>query len=314
MATKAMFAARVPFDEVALGARFFWRLLPYLRRPISLEQATAALHYRFERRRSEFLGLMQRAVFRRAASPYRELLRSAGCEFGDLERLVNQDDVEGALRHLYREGVYLSVDEFKGRQSVVRGSLSLRVHPGRFRNPFTSFHVAGGSSGSGGRATLVPIDLAWIRDRTVNTRLAIHGYGGDGWVNALWRVPGQAGMAEMLRYSGIGAPPRRWFSQVDPDAPGLHPRYIWSTRALVWGSRLARRPLPRPRFVPLENALPVAGWMAEVVASGCTPHLLTFPSSAVRVCQAASEARLDLSGSQFTVGGEPLTAGRRAVL
>jgi hypothetical protein len=54
--------------------------------------------------------------------------------------------------------------------------------------------------------------------------------------------------------------------------------------------------------------------MAEVLRAGGTPHLETFPSSAVRVCQAALEAVVELAGAQFSLIGEPYTAARRAVI
>jgi hypothetical protein len=43
-------------------------------------------------------------------------------------------------------------------------------------------------------------------------------------------------------------------------------------------------------------------------------HLHTFPSPAVRICQEAAVAGLDLAGAQFTVTGEPFTAARRAAI
>jgi hypothetical protein len=51
-----------------------------------------------------------------------------------------------------------------------------------------------------------------------------------------------------------------------------------------------------------------------VLLSGGTPHLFTFASSAVRLCQAALAAGIDLDGAQLTVTGEPLTAARLAVI
>jgi hypothetical protein len=54
--------------------------------------------------------------------------------------------------------------------------------------------------------------------------------------------------------------------------------------------------------------------MAEVLHSGLTPYLHTFASPAVRLCQAAFEARIELSGAHFTLGGEPVTEARMAVV
>lgn len=44
------------------------------------------------------------------------------------------------------------------------------------------------------------------------------------------------------------------------------------------------------------------------------PHLFTFASPAVRLCQAALADGIDLHGAQLTVSGEPLTAARIAAI
>jgi hypothetical protein len=54
--------------------------------------------------------------------------------------------------------------------------------------------------------------------------------------------------------------------------------------------------------------------MAAVLQTGRCPHLITFPSSALRVCQAAIDDRLDLHGAWFTLGGEPVTRARLQVI
>ena len=111
----------------------------------------------------------------------------------------------------------------------------------------------------------------------------------------------------MLKLSSFGTRAARWFTQVDPADPALHPRYRWSHRLVRWASLAAGAPLPGPVHAPLGDPLPVARWMADVVRRGGTPWIRTFPSSAVRACQAALEAGIDLTGARFTVSGEPVT-------
>jgi hypothetical protein len=77
---------------------------------------------------------------------------------------------------------------------------------------------------------------------------------------------------------------------------------------------LAGVPLPRPRYAPIENPLRIACWMERVLRAGQTPHLHTFVSPAVRLCQKAGEAGVDLRGARFTVVGEPATAARLATM
>jgi hypothetical protein len=60
--------------------------------------------------------------------------------------------------------------------------------------------------------------------------------------------------------------------------------------------------------------LPIARWLADELKKGRIPHVWTFASSAVLICQAASDAGLDIRGARFTGGGEPTTAARRVVV
>ncbi len=50
--------------------------------------------------------------------------------------------------------------------------------------------------------------------------------------------------------------------------------------------------------------------MASVIAVGSRPYLFTFTSSAVRLCRAALEAGIDLTGAMIMLAGEPITGAR----
>jgi hypothetical protein len=223
---------------------------------------------------------------------------------------VKQHGVEGALRILFRAGVYLTGDELKGRQPTVRGSARLTVNPARLRNRALTSHLSGQSTGTGGARTPVRIDLAHVWDQVIDLRLFIEARGDAGSVHAVWGVPGGWTMSLLLRLSGCGLIPARWFSQVDPAARGLHPRYRWSARMLRWGSLLVGVPLPAALHVPIEAPLPIVRWMAEVIRAGGIPHVWTYASSATRLCRAAAEAGIDIRGARFSVSGEPATPAR----
>lgn len=300
--------------DIRAGFRLLRRLPAFLRRPVTAEEARATLRDRLERREADFLALARRLIYGHAASPYRALLRMAGCEYGDLERLVRTDGPEGALAALAARGVYLTVDEFKGRRPVVRGSTRIVLDPRAFTNPVCARDVPGRSSGSRGTPTPVLVALDYLRDCGIDTCLALDARGGGDWLKAYWGVPGASATVVVLRLSAFGAPVVRWFSQIDPWAPGLDARYGWSVTGLRWGARLAGRPLPAPQFVSLEDPLPIVRWMADVLRAGRIPFLQTFPTSAVRVCQAALDARVDLTGARMTMGGEPTTRARLATI
>jgi hypothetical protein len=269
------------------------------------------LRRRLETRGAALIGIARR-VYAQPDNPYRLLLESAGCEFVDLKRFVLQDGVEGTLETLLARGVYLTVDEFKGRRPVVRGSTSFRVDPASLRNP-----VRGGlpvlTSGSRGARTSVPIDLQAIRDWAVNVRWEFEARGERTWAVARWTVPGGEAVAGILSaYAGSGVPLARWFSPLDPSTPALHPRYRWSIRLLRWGSRLGGVPVPRPQYVPLEDPAPIVRWLAETLRAKASPFLIMYVSSAVRLAQAALAAGVDLTGTHVLGTGEPVTASRSA--
>jgi hypothetical protein len=127
-------------------------------------------------------------------------------------------------------------------------------------------------------------------------------------------MPGGDVLDNILVFAGFGALPERWFLQVDARTPGLHPAYRWSQHALRVGARLAGRRLPPPEVVTLEDPLPIARWMAAGLAHGQPPHVQLFSSAALRLCEAARSAGLELRGASLMVGGEPLTPARARAL
>ena len=132
---------------------------------------------------------------------------AAGMVFQDLEKLVQQEGLSGALEELFKQGVYLTVDEFKGRTEVVRGSFCMQVHPNQLRNPRSRFHVPALSGGSGGNATPVLLDLDYLREQAVNTLLKNLRLQNSVWRHAQWLVPGGLGIALALEYSLAGLAP-----------------------------------------------------------------------------------------------------------
>ncbi|MBM3859571.1 MAG: hypothetical protein FJ395_07975 [Verrucomicrobia bacterium] len=297
---------------LAMGAVFFGRLPFVLRKPLTLEESQRILQQRLADREQMFLSKLRRTVFEHDSSPYRPLLRRAGCEYGDVENGVRRDGIEETLRALFRNGVYLTVDEFKGRRPAARGDLRVEVNPDRLRNPCAASHMPLASGGSRTGGTPVLMDLAFIRGCAVDCQLYLHARGGARWRKATWEVPGAGARFRLIKFACFGEPPARWFSQVAPDAPDLDPVFRWNTRALCWSSRLGGVPLPGPVHAPLADARPVAAWLQEELRAARTPHLITFTSSAVAACRAAAEHGFDIAGAQFTLGGEPITAARLA--
>ncbi|MCK5378103.1 MAG: hypothetical protein KAJ78_01815 [Acidobacteria bacterium] len=300
--------------EIRPGVRLLAGLPSFLRHPLDTARARQVLDERNEARSTAFLDMVDRRIFEHGASPYRTLLSWAGCELGDIKRLVADEGVEGALTTLHESDVYLTVDELKGRRPIVRGSRCLEVSPHDFLNPELREYLGIRTSGSRGPETVVPVDLGYIHGRAVNLRLDLEAVNGLAWHQAIWGLPGTSALVHLLELAACGAPPVRWFSHVDPREPGLHARYRRSTSALRWTALLAGRPLPAVQLASVQDPEPVLRWMAEVLKSGETPHLITYVSSAVRLCCAARERGYDLAGSRLTITGEPVTAARMATI
>jgi hypothetical protein len=132
----------------------------------------------------------------------------------------------------------------------------------------------------------------------------------------LWRPvpPGVAGFKNVLVLSQTGRRPDFWFSQVDPRFKIERLKYwvfLIYTRAV---SRLAGMPIPRPQFVPVEEAASIASHLAMLNSRGHEVYLDTNVSCGVRVCRAALEKDWDISHTFFRLGSEPLTPGKAKVL
>ena len=299
--------------DLQLAARFLAGLPRFARQRVDYDSALGILRARREQRVDRALSLV-RAALARPGGVYPWLFRQAGCEYGDVRRLVERDGVEAAFDALYRAGIYLLTDEFKGRRPLRRGRELFANRPGQLLNPRCRFPVPAGTSGSTGRSLPMPIDLAFVRAYGVNSCLVLGARGGLDWVKAHWSAPGGGTLAKVLEFSSFGAPPARWFLQVDPRAPGLHPRYRWSERLLRWLSGPSGLPLPRPELATRDQPELVLTWLLAVLRSGRQPHLFTFVSSAVGLCRYAEERGFSLEGVHLTLVGEPMTPIRRATL
>jgi hypothetical protein len=304
----------IRFKEALEGARLLVSLPGFLRNPITLAEAHRTFRHRLEHREDCFLRLAKDSIYKRPSSLYHRLLTLAGCEYGDLASMVRRDGVNAALASLVRHGVYLTVDELKGRRPIVRGSATIVPRPGDTRDGTARIHLSIPTGGSRGAPVSVPIDLAYIRDRAVDTYLALHAVGGDQWEHAVWGVPGGTSMVLLLEYMAFGRRVYRWFSQIDPQLPDLPFRYRWSAHAMRWSSLVAPTRVPPLEFAPLADPASILRWLADRLRAGRTPHLHAHASSVVRLCQAAEDTGMRLDGVRLTAGSEPTTAARLATI
>ena len=299
-------------SDLAKFLRYSTALPGFLRRSVSRQEAKSRLREALACRDSRFLRIVERAVFANPGSPYLELLRWAGIGFADLEGLVRQEGLEPALSRLHDDGVFLSIDELKGRRPIERPGLHVPTSPSSFDNPLLTQHWEAKSSGSTGARTRANIDLALIEHEAAYVSLYLDAF--DLWQRpyGTWRPvpPAVAAVKWMLRLEHLGKPLDRWFAHDRHRLGNGEWKYALFTATTLAGGRLFGRRLPAPRHVPADAPAPIVDWLAEARRAGAPAVLDTMVSSAVRVCGEARERGIDISGTLFRVGGEPLTPAK----
>ncbi len=281
----------------------------FLRETLSLEQCKEIVKKRLEDRDKNFIEIVKRNIYGNEKSPYLKLLKLSGCEFGDFRSSVLRDGIEKTLEKLLESGVYLTYDEFKGRKEVIRGGKSFMFKASDFDNPSLSYHLTVQTGGTTGAGVKVPVEFKYLSQIAVHQAFLFEIYGLWEIPFAIWFpiFPGAAGVNTLLRNTKVGKPPLKWFSQIDRENINPSFMYKFRTTGLVYAGRLFGCKFPRPEFVDLNSATKIAKWVAKMIKNFSRCYIATFPSSAVRICQAAKEYGLNIDGTIFVAVGEPIT-------
>jgi len=298
--------------QLGMYGRFLSGLRPYLRSPITLQQARASIAGRLAARDATLLRIAERGFFGHAQSPYRELLDIAGCEYGDFRALVADRGIEGALGALRDAGVYFTFEEFKGRQPVVRGGREIAIRQEQFDNPHLQHYYGtrtGGSTGTPGR---VSTDLTHLAVQAEHRMVLMDAHGVFGVPFAIWRppLPSGSGLNSVLRAAKWGRPPDRWFTPLIHSDFRPQLRFRLANSMTVALGRLYGADLPWPEAVPLDRASDIAKWMADSRDRQGGAVVNTTVSNGVRIADAARAAALDLTGTTLYLAGEPLTPAK----
>jgi hypothetical protein len=300
-------------DETRIYWRFASGLRAFLKEPVTLEQAHRIIRARLQHREDNVLASVKTTIYERSNSPYLKLLQLAGCEYGDLERMVRSDGIETSLRRLYHKGVYITLEGFKGSKEITRGSASFPVRASDFDAPMRSDVLGLRSGATRSSGTKTAYDFEYLSSYTVHRLLLLTAAGAFGVPHGFWMpiLPG-GGPRTLLTAAKAGLTPLKWFSQVGQKGTGASLKDRMTSDYIVYAGRLFGARWPKPEYVSLSQAEVVARWVSTMMKrhGGC--HLTTYPSSAVRVCQAASRNHLDIAGARFDGGGEPFTEAKRA--
>lgn len=303
-------------DDLKIFGKYAWGLKDYYRGVLSPDVCIQTITDQLRKRENSFLKILKLGIYDNPRSPYFKLLHHAGIEYGDLVKLVESEGIEESLSKIYDAGVYLTMNEFKGRQPVRRPGLEFSTQPHDFDNPFLAKFYEARSSGSRSRGNRIIIDLDLLTYEAAYLNLFIQSFGLSGRSRAAWREipPVAVGMKLALRYAKLGRPLERWFSHSRLTFNLKNFKFYIFTMCSIMASRTFGNPLPMPEYVPLNEAYKIIDWLETQRRQGNPAQLDTNISSAVRICLAALERGCDISGTFFSVGGEPFTQAKANII
>jgi hypothetical protein len=283
----------------------------------TFERAEKEVRAGLDRRGERFLELACTRIYARPGSPYLKLLKSAGCEYGNLETNVRQNSLEATLEGLAKEGVYLTADEFKGKKEVRRGSLAFWIAPGDIENSRSSIGFVMESSGLGNRPRRYLAALDQLLDAVPTRYIFFSAHNLFSYSHAVYEaiLPSGGGVRNLLVNARMGISTERWFARKTPHNSALGFGYhslITHLIALV-GKRFGPG-FPMPEFIGVEDIPRIIDWVAESKRRGKLCCIITAASNATRIARSASELGISLDGTKFIASGEPLTETKRELI
>jgi hypothetical protein len=265
-------------------------------------------------REARFLDLARSRIFASPSNPYCRLLRAAGCEFSDLELCVRRVGLEATLTELARQGVYLTVEEFKGKTEVRRGHETFRVSAEDFAPPEAPPGFITRSSGTNNAPVSSIISLERIAVQTLEVAIFFSAHGLLDKAHGLYDpiLPAGSGMRNLLINAKLGIDTERWFARKVPrkNKTGSWYHYL-TTQGIVALANLYGPGFPRPEFVDVTDMGRIVRWIAEKQRQGIGCGIKTAASNAARIAETARTMGVSLSGATFVCGGEPFTDAKR---
>jgi hypothetical protein len=292
-------------DELSCTVRSTCELPAFIRAPVQSETALELVRQRLSQREASFLTVLKQAIFDYPRSPYLKLLQAVSCEYGDLERLVKRDGVESTLDTLADEGVYLTLDEFKGRIPIRRGGKEFRFSDADFDNPLVKPNFILWTGGTRNPSMAIRVGLGFSTDMTINTAAGLEANGLSEHRHAYWLL--STALTLSLRQVKLGRSPLAWFYPIRP----IPWKGRLGTRCLVWLTTLCGCPLVAPAFMDLERPDQMVDWLVARGREGHSVLLTCYASSVVRICCAALDRGIELSNVCFLTVGEPYTEAKQ---
>jgi hypothetical protein len=286
-------------------------LVDALTNPYSLTRTRELLQERTKNRTTNFLSLCQSKIYSGPNNPYRGLLHSAGFTWERLENEVLLNGLEATLSKLAGDGIYLDIDEFKGKKPIIRKRLTMQLNASDL-DMVSGPSVPLQSSGSRGPRMQTPIDVEGIKFLSSYIPLIADVLQAKNLpVILYYPMPSVPGIIHLITFALGGLAPSAWFSQT-PVLPLWRSAVGIKLRILLLAARLRGVSLPAPKFSDIRHPVPLARWIKTNCPDGSL--IATFPGSALRLIQVSQMTRINLPPIVFILGGEPITPLKRKIL
>ena len=297
-------------------ARYASGLWGYLDSTLTLEESRASIVELLALREENFLGCVRRSIFENPASPYLALFRHAGIQLGDIEALVRQDGLDRALGKLLDSGVYVGLDEFKGRQPIRRRGLEIPVQVSSFDNPIIRKHLEGRTGGSRGAPRRLAIDLDKYAVDSAADLIFMHDAGALDRPVGVWRsgLPNNSGINKWFRQVKIGRNVEEWFSAQPMSYRPAELKYALFTHFTHLAAATQREGFPMPAACASRRGRgrrTLAGGEEGGGDTRLSRHRGVRPRCAF--VKPLSNTVWILPAPVFRVGSEPLTEAKTSV-
>ena len=258
-----------------------------------------------------FLDLCDSQIFANKKNPYQRLFKCAGYNREKIAALLRHQGLEATLLQLAADGVYLNIDEFKGKKPVIRPGLQMTVDASVFdiiKGPGVTLK----SSGSRGPGLKTQIGIPGLRLGASNIPLILDYLKSDHLPIVLYYpMPSVSGIIHLIIFTMAGKPPSAWFSQIPlsklwQSKTGLKLLFL---KACSW---IAGISLPSPKFADINHPVNMAQWLKKNCPKGAT--ISTFTGSSLHLVQTAKIEGIKLPPLTFFLGGEPITEKKRRII
>ena len=300
-----------PFTSLIRQLKTAFAIRAFLHHTLTPDDGRTMTLRLLQQRQTSFLSVLRHAVYENPDSSYLKMLRWAGIEYEQVESDVAAVGLEAALEKLYEAGIYVTVDEFKGRAGIQREGLNIPLAEMNLWNPLAGDRIEARSGGSRGAPA--------YEQRTFDRLVVDAGsnaffFQARGWLERPWAEWRQGDMYWPIFYGKFAKRLTRSFSTLDFSLRSLGLRAYLKDRLTRYAARLLGIPVKTPEFVPPEEAWRIAEWLAHQKSRGTPAMIHVFSSSALRICQAAQVKGLDIAGTAMAVTGEPFTPAKAAFI